>query len=76
MQIDKRMLDRLLSMNDDQLGELIRKIASESGIDPATLGINTDNISAIRSALGSADSADLEQYNQIYNAYRNGQRRG
>jgi len=76
MQIDKRMLDRLLGMNDEQLGDLIRKIASESGIDPATLGINTDNIAAIRSALGSADSADLEQYNQIYNAYRNGQRRG
>ena len=75
MQIDKRMLDRLLGMNDEQLGDLIRKIASESGIDPATLGINTDNIAAIRSALGSADSADLEQYNQIYNAYRNGQRR-
>lgn len=75
MQIDKRMLDRLLSMNDDQLGELIRKIASESGIDPATLGINTENIAAIRSALGSADSADLEQYNQIYNSYRNGHRR-
>ncbi len=75
MQIDKRMLDRLLGMNDEQLGELIRNIASESGIDPATLGINTENIAAIRSALGSADSADLEQYNQIYNAYRNGQRR-
>ena len=55
MQIDKKMLDRLLGMNDDQLGDLIRRIATESGIDPAVLGISTENIAAIRAALSKAN---------------------
>ncbi|MBE6553934.1 MAG: hypothetical protein E7666_06280 [Ruminococcaceae bacterium] len=70
MQIDRKTLDRLLNMNDAQLGALIQKIAAESGIDPAALGINPENISAIRQALGSATSADMEQYNQLYDEYR------
>jgi hypothetical protein len=74
MQIDKKMLDRLISMNDDQLGDLIRRIAAESGIDPAMLGISTENIAAIRTALSNADSQDLSQYNQIYDAYRKNRR--
>lgn len=74
MQIDKKMLDRLLGMNDDQLGDLIRRIATESGIDPAVLGISTENIAAIRAALSNADTQDLAQYNQIYEAYRKNRR--
>lgn len=74
MQIDKKMLDRLLGMNDDQLGDLIRRIAAESGIDPTMLGISTENIAAIRTALSNADSQDLAQYNQIYDAYRKNRR--
>ena len=50
MQIDKRMLDRLLTMNDEQLGDLIKNIASEAGIDPNQLGLNPDNINNIRQA--------------------------
>jgi len=74
MQIDKKMLDRLLTLNDEQLGDLIRKIAAEAGIDPAALGMNPENISALRQALGSADTQDLEQYSQIYNTYRKNRR--
>ena len=61
-------------MNDDQLGDLIRRIATESGIDPAVLGISTENIAAIRAALSNADTQDLAQYNQIYEAYRKNRR--
>ena len=75
MQIDRKTLDRLLNMNDAQLGELIRRIAAESGIDPAALGITPENIGAIRQALGSATSADMEQYNQLYDEYRKNRRR-
>jgi hypothetical protein len=74
MQIDKRMLDRLLTMNDEQLGDLIRKIAAEAGIDPAALGMNPENIATLRTALGSADAQDLAQYNRIYDEYRKGRR--
>ena len=74
MQIDKKMLDRLLTMNDEQLGELIKRIAAESGIDPAMLGINPENIQSIRSALGSANEQDIRQLNQVYDTYRQNRR--
>ena len=74
MQIDKKTLDRLLTMNDQQLGELIRKIAAESGIDPTVLGINPENIQSIRQALGSANDQDLMQLNQMYDTYKQNRR--
>lgn len=75
MQIDQRMLNRLLSMNDAQLGEVIRTVAAESGIDPARLGINPESITSIRAALGSATEADLAQFNALYESYRNQKKR-
>ena len=75
MQIDQKMLKRLLSMNDDQLGTLISQIASESGIDPSALGIDSQNLTSIRLALSNATDADLEQLNQIWNDYRQKRKR-
>lgn len=74
MQIDQRMLNRLLTMNDDQLGEIIKTIATEAGIDPAMLGLNPDNIQSIRQALGSATEADLQQLNAVYDTYKQNKR--
>ena len=70
MQIDQKMLNRLLTMNDDQLGNLIEEIAREAGIDPATLGLNPQNIEGVRQALGSATDEDLEKMNSVYEEYR------
>lgn len=70
MQIDPKMLNRLLSMNDAQLAELIRSVATEAGIDPAQIGLNPQSISDIRRALGAASEQDLKQINDIYQIYR------
>lgn len=70
MKIDQNMLNHLLKMNDEQLGEVIRKIATESGIDPKQLGLNPESISDIRRALGSATAQDMEQLNSVYQSYR------
>ncbi len=75
MELDQRMLARVLAMNDSQLASLIEQIAKEAGVDPSALGLNAENISNIRSALGNANSADLEQMNQIYRNYRENRRR-
>ena len=72
MQIDERMLKRLLAMNDEQLGRMIQKIAAESGIDPAQLGINPQNIESVRSALGSIGEDELEGINRLYEDYHRG----
>ena len=70
MQFDKKMLDRILTMNDEELGELIAKIAAEAGVDPAALGIHPQNIRNIRQALGSATEQDLKQLNAVYDSYK------
>ena len=74
MQIDERMLKKLLAMNDEQLGQMIQKIAAESGIDPAQLGINPQNIESVRSALGSIGEDELEGINRLHEDYRRGKR--
>ncbi len=75
MQIDQKMLNRLLNMNDEQLGAMIAKIAGESGIDPTMLGLNPQSIQSIRAALGSATDADLQQLNAVYDSYKQQKRR-
>lgn len=74
MQIDERMLKRLLAMNDEQLGQMIQKIAVETGIDPAQLGINPQSIESVRSALGSISEDELEGINRLYEDYRRNKR--
>lgn len=74
MQLDRKKLDRLLGMNDEQLEAMIQSIAAESGIDPAALGLNPNSIESIRHALRGATDEDLQQLNQIYTDYRKNQR--
>ena len=74
MQLDANMLKRLLAMNDEQLGTLIRGIAAEAGIDPATLGLDVNHIAQIRAALGSATDRDLERLSDVYETYRQNRR--
>ena len=75
MKLDKKMLDRLLNMNDEQLAAVIRSIATESGIDPARLGINPENVQNIRQALGMATDEDLQKMGEVYDTYRQNRRR-
>ena len=70
MQIDQNTLARLLSLDDARLGDVIRRIASESGIDPSALGLDPNSIGQIRSALGSATAEDLLRLNTVYEDYR------
>ena len=74
MQIDQKMLNRLLSMNDRQLGEIIQSIAAEAGIDPSALGLNPESIQSIRQALGNATEQDLANLNAVYDSYKQGKR--
>ena len=75
MQIDQKMLNRILTMNDEQLAELIKTIAAEAGIDPAMLGLNPNNVAQIRQALGRATKEDLQQLNSVYDSYRQNRRK-
>lgn len=75
MQLDRNMLNKLLTMNDDQLAALIKSIAAESGLDPSLIGLNSENIQSLRQALGSASDEDLERLNGVYQDYSKNRKR-
>ncbi len=72
MQLDERAVNRLLSLNDKQLEELIRRIGTESGIDLGAFHITSTDADSIRTALRSFTPDDLERANEALNAYRSG----
>ena len=75
MQIDRKMLDSLLSLNDRQLQTLFVRLISESGIDPAQFNMDTGSIESIRRVLSSATDAQLEQIAEQYAQNRQNKRR-
>ena len=70
MQLDRNMLDRVLKMNDEQLGELIKRIAAQAGVDPDALGLNTQSLQGVRQALGSATEKDIKELGAVYESYK------
>lgn len=75
MQIDKKAIRRLLSMNDEQLTALMTQIAQEAGIDPGSFGIRPDDIQSIRRVLGNATEQDIQKMNLAYAEYKQNKRR-
>ena len=71
MQIDRSALEKLLSLNDRQLQFFITKLATESGIDPATFNIDLRDVQSIRRALSGATEQDLELVTQLYEQNKN-----
>lgn len=59
MQLDRKALDRLLMLNDKQLELVIRKLATEYGLDLTKLKIDTTNMHELRRALRQADDSTL-----------------
>ncbi len=68
MQIDRRALEGLLSLNDAQLMAIISRLAAESGIDPAEFNIDPKSVASIRSALSGATDEDLARVVAQYRA--------
>lgn len=67
MQIDRKALEGLLSLNDRQLMTLINRLAAQSGIDPAEYNIDPNSVSSIRNAIRGASDEDL---NRIVTQYQ------
>lgn len=74
MQIDRNALNRILGMNDEQLRTLITQIAQETGIAPAALGLNPQNIASVRQALSGATESDIQKLDALYADYRRNRR--
>lgn len=60
MQIDRNALQKLLSLSDKQLETVIRKLATDYGLDLSALNISTDNLKNLRTALQNVTDEDLK----------------
>ncbi|MCI8388300.1 MAG: hypothetical protein HFE63_07555 [Clostridiales bacterium] len=61
MQIDKTMLDRLLSLDDLTLARTISALASAAGIDQNTANAAVSDLRLVRASLSNASDADISK---------------
>ena len=59
MQLDKKSLDRLTRLNDDQLRAVIGKLLTEYGVDVSRVPLATMDMSALRAVLQMAGTEDI-----------------
>ena len=59
MQLDRKMLNKLLALNDRQLQALIDKLAHDYGLDLSQLSGGSKDLNALRAALRNASDGDL-----------------
>ncbi len=70
MKLDKRSLNRILSLDDEKLADVIRSVAAESGLDLRSFGISEDDIASVRKALSSATDEDIQKAAEQIEAYK------
>ena len=62
MKLDRRALERLLSLNDAQLSAVIEKLTQEYGVDLGGLQISTADMAALRRTLRNTTDEDLMSF--------------
>lgn len=71
MQLDKKSLDRLLSLSDDQVRVLLKKLLAEYGIDPATVPLAQLDVGRLREILRGATDEDIARFMELLSASGN-----
>ena len=65
MKIDKKMIDMVLKLNDDQLWSTIKMIGARSGIDSLKGMERPKDMSKIRNTLAQLTDADIARATEI-----------
>lgn len=66
MQLDKKSIDRLLKLNDDQLRAVIGKLLTEYGVDITRVPLATMDMSVLRGLLQMASEDDIARLMQAF----------
>ncbi len=66
MQIDRKSLEKLLTLSDRQLASVIKRIAGEGGLDLSSFNVNPQDLESVRRALRGATDEDLIRVTQQY----------
>ena len=61
MRLDRKALNRLLSLNDAQLAAVIDKLTRDYGIDLSSMNISTTDMAALRRTLQNTSDAELTE---------------
>ncbi|MBQ9152083.1 MAG: hypothetical protein IJX72_07510 [Clostridia bacterium] len=72
MQLDKKSIDRLLKLNDDQFRAVIGKLLTEYGVDVSRVPLATMDVSALRALLQAAGEEDITRLLQMLGGNRPG----
>jgi len=62
MKLDRRALNRLLSLNDAQLAAVIEKLTVDYGIDLSAMNISTADMAALRRTLRETTDEELMNF--------------
>lgn len=65
MKIDKKMIDRVLSLNDEQLWKTIQLVASKSGLNTVKNLEKPKDMTKIRNTLSSLSNEDIARVTEI-----------
>ena len=74
MQLDKKSLEKLLKLNDDQLRRVLAGLLSEYGIDPTTVPLDQFDMSRLRSVLENATDEDIQKFTAMLSGGKGGGR--
>ena len=59
MKLDRRAMEKLLSLNDAQLAAVIEKLTREYGVDLSSMQISTADMGALRRTLQNTSDEEL-----------------
>ena len=66
MKLDRKSLNKLLSLNDRQLQTVIEQLIRDYGLNLASFHIKDGDMQGLRNALRNASDKDLEQLAQQF----------
>ena len=72
MMLDKKSIDMLLSLDDQRLSFIIKKLATDAGIPTDTLNLGAEQLNKIRSALSVATENDILRATELLQNFKNG----
>ena len=73
MQLDKKTLDRLALLSDDQLRMVLGRLLAEYGVDVSRVPLASMDMGALRALLQAATDEDIARFMQMFS---NGQTGG
>ena len=75
MQLDRKSLDRLLRLNDEQLRGVLGKLLAEYGVDVSRVPLGQMDMTALRTVLAAATEEDIARLLQSLGGTSGGGRR-